>query len=323
MAEAQAGQGNAQNNEQQQGNEQQGQQQGGDTQTVDGQEQKPAAKERVYSQAEVDRIATKIRRNTARDTEISLRRQLNQTDNSQQQQREAEPPKPKVEEPPTQNDGESWEAFVERKAEYAGRKAAREEREVANREESERKAAEQRNAAEKTWKTKIDRAMKNIPDYEDVVESNQDIVELMGRTESMRRAIVEADLGPEIAHFLCAHGEEAKRIAALPAYRQAAALAKIEDDLAAALKKPDNKGGQDNDDQQGDDKGDGAGKADDLPQRRGDGTFKPAKKPAPDPIEPGSARSANANAAPSDKDDMKTWVAKREAEEAAKRRGRK
>jgi hypothetical protein len=330
MAEAQAGQGNAQQQEgdtqqadKQQGNDGQGAQDGADG--GDGQQPKGQQAARTYSQEELDRILGKVRKNARylgrKEAESELRsqgataQQARDTVDRQQQQA-------KDEGPPEQKDGESWEQFIERKAEYAGRKAAREERERGAKEDGERKAAEQRTTTEREFKKRAAETKKDIPDLYDVLESAEDVM----ISNVMGEAIQESPIGPRILYHLVKNPEEAARIAGLSPTAAAREIGKLEAKLEAGITKAPapKEGGEDgNDDTQGDGKGDGAGKADDLPQRRGDGTFKPAKKPAPDPIEPGSARSANANAAPSDKDDMKTWVAKREAEEAAKRRGRK
>lgn len=324
MAVGEAGQSNAQtqdNEEQQgeqgqQGNDGQGGEQGdGKDKTVQG--------ARVYTQEELDRILGKVRKNARylgrKEAESELR---SQGATAQQARETVDRQQPKVEGPPTQKDGESWEEFIERKADYAGRKAAREERAAGDREAGERKAAEQRTASEREFKKRADVVAKEIPDWTETIESAEDVM----ISTAMGDCIQESEIGPRILYWLVKNPEESARIAGLSATAAARAIGKLEATIEAGIKKaPDLKkdpqdGEDGNDDQQGaDDKG---GKdADQSPERRGDGTFKP-KRSAPDPIEPGSARSASTSSAPSDKDDTATWMKKRDAEER-KQRGQK
>jgi hypothetical protein len=78
---------------------------------------------RTYSQEEVDRIATKVRRNAARDAELRLRRETATTVTPAE---EPKPPKEDVE--PKRDDFETFEDHQRALAAFEGRKAAREER---------------------------------------------------------------------------------------------------------------------------------------------------------------------------------------------------
>jgi hypothetical protein len=145
-----------------------------------------------------------------------------------------------------------------------------------------------------------------------VLEDNTGTLTLV-HDSPMRAFITESDIGPQIVYELCKNPQEAKRIAALPAYKQAAEIAKIEERLSPAASKADPKDDDDPDDEP---KDKAEPKGDHAEDRNPDGTFKSKKEPskAPAPIDPVGGRSANASAAPSDKDDADTWRRKRTAE---------
>lgn len=328
MAEPQAGLSNAQN-EQQQQVEQQQQNGAQDADGGEGGEKKPETAARTYTQEELDRILGKVRKNARylgrKEAEAELRSQgatatqARETVDRQQQETRDEGP-------PVQKEGESWEEFVERKAEYAGRKGARDEREKLNKEDGERKAAEQRKTAERTFKQRTDSYIKDHPDFAEKVESAENVM-ISG---SMADVIQESEIGPQILNHLIDHPDESERIAGLSPIAAARALGKIEaaieaETKAAAAAKGEKKDG---DDKAEDDDGAAGGERDTNSQaqqtRDADGKFTPAgKRAAPAPIEPGSARSANANSAPSDKDDMNTWMKKRDAEDRKERLARR
>src|SRR4051812_14126410 len=82
---------------------------------------KPAP--RTYSQEEMDRITTKVRRNAARDTELRLRREAPQREAPAPEKKE--PAKEEVE--PKREDFETFEDHQRAVAKFEGRQAAREE----------------------------------------------------------------------------------------------------------------------------------------------------------------------------------------------------
>lgn len=319
MAEVQAGQDDAQGEEQQQN------QDGGE------QEQKP----RNYTQAEWDARqlefnskADKIRKNAARDAELKLRRE---SGGPRQQEQQEEKPKPDPE--PKRDDFPDYETFLRAVGRWEGRQGQREETSKAK-EEADKKAEQDREAATaREFKKRADAAIKDIPDFVETIENAEDVM----ITKAMGREIQESEFGPRILYELVKNPDEAARIAALPVNAQIRAIGKMEARLEAGAKKPDKKGddeGSDEDDEskdddvQADDDADAAGKGDEADDkgkeagRNTDGTFKPQKKrPAPDPIEPGGGRRADTGSLPSDKDDIDTWMRKEAARE--KREGRR
>lgn len=307
MAEAQAAPDKAQPQQQQQ-------------QQVEGEplekKEEPAGK--VYSQEEVDRIAAKVRKNARREERIAAERDyLREQQARQQQPEKKDPPKENVE--PQRDDFETYEEWQREVTRFEARKASREEREKGEKEAKAKTERESQETAARTWHGKIEKAMEKIADFEEVLEDESETLTLV-QNAPMRAFITESDIGPEIVYELCKNPAEAKRIAALPAYKQAAEIAKIEDKLVAAGKpKEEEKKG---DDDAPDDEEDAAGKA----VRNADGTFKPKEPPKKDldePIEPVGSRGSSANSSlPSDKDDPETWRRKEVARMAKLRAGK-
>lgn len=314
MAEAQAGQQDAQQDEQQQ------------QEVAEVQGDQPKQPSKTYTQEEVDRILGKVRKNARylgrKEAESELLRQgvaPRQAAAAVEKQPDA---------PPKREDFPDYEAYLDARSDYVGKKAAREEREKAKEEDQQRSVAEQRQTRERDFKKHAQAVMEDIPDFAETIESADDVM----ISEAMGEAITEAGkIGPRILYYLVQHPEEAARIADIKSKSaQAKEIGKIEARIEAELDaktkaKKDQKAEEaEGSDQEADgeeerEKSDAADKGEEDPRNR-DGTFKSAKKrPAPEPIEPSSARGSNTSKLPSDKDDINTWMEKREAEE---RRGK-
>lgn len=303
MAEAQAGQPNAQQ------------------QVVDP-NAKPAGEEqtpRQYTQEDLDRITAKVRKNARREGRLEAEAEVGRRHIAQPSQPQGGEPRreePKADEEPKRDAFNTHEDYQRAVNAYDARKVVREERE---KDEKERKAKEQSEAQDKakqSWHSKIEAAHAKLPDFETVLEDNEEVLDQIGKSP-MRGIITQSEIGPQIIFELCKNPAEVKRIAALPAYKQAAEIAKLEDKLTAAAQKPQ---GEDEEES-----GDGPG--DETRERNADGTFKtPPKKEAPkappEPIEPGTGRSASGSSKPSDKDTPEEWRRKRVAEIEARRKGK-
>lgn len=107
-------------------------------------------------------------------------------------------------------------------------------------------------------------------------ESNLENLKEVGINERALRVIVDADAPHKVLHYLGSNPEEAEAIFDLPPVQMARALGRIEANLAAP-KSP------------------------------------PKISSAPEPVRPVTTRSTG-SAAPTDKDDMQTWLQKREAQ---------
>ncbi len=299
------------------GQQQNGQQQPQQQQQQDGQ-QDGQQQPRTYAQEDVDRIVDKVRRNTRREVERAVRRELESRQAPQQQQQQQNQPQGEEDPEPKRDDFDTYEEHQREVARWEARRVAREERAKGEREQQQKEARERQEKAAATWHGKIEQAVRKIADFEDVLEDNEPTL-LVIQNAPMREFITESDIGPQIIYELCKNPEEAKRIAALAKYKQAAEIAKLEERLVVAAGKPEN---EEEDDPNGGgkpEKGDQNAKGDDQ-QRNADGTFKKAPSKAPDPIEPVGERSANTTTAPSPKDATETWMKKRAAQ-VAKRAG--
>ncbi len=303
MAEEQAGQSDAQEQEQQQ--EQQAQD------TVEGGQQQRAA-ERTYTQAELDRILGKVRKNARyldrKEAEAELRAQ-----GATPKQAEQAVEREQANAAPKREDFENYEDFLVARARHEAKQASREEREEQAKAEREKTVAEQKQKTQREFRKRAEEVMKEIPDFAETIESAEGVM----ISKAMGEAIEESAVGPRILYHLVNNPKEAERIAGLSptaAIREIGKLeAKIEAELAQKGKKND--AGQEEDGEE-DEGGEATDEAEDKgpSKRNADGTFKPSKRQAPDPIEPGGARSVNTNPLPSDKDDPDTWLRKRQAQ---------
>ena len=109
-------------------------------------------------------------------------------------------------------------------------------------------------------------------------EKYDDFEEKVGRIQPgtpFTDAIIEAENSEDVAHYLGSHPEEIKRIVQLSPRQQIREIGKLEAKLLATPQKPQT----------------------------------PSKAPAP--IAPLAGNSAPSNDAPSEKDDMRTWIRKR------------
>lgn len=82
-------------------------------------------------------------------------------------------------------------------------------------------AAQQQTAA--AWGKKVEAALKDIPDYVDVVSAAD-----IPLSAAMKEAIMESDAGPKLAYHLATHPDEAARIATLTPIGAVRALTLIE-----------------------------------------------------------------------------------------------
>lgn len=320
MAEKEAGQ-------QDDGHEQEEQQQDGEQheggEGEGGEREQRQQEGRTYTQAEVDRILNKVRKNARylgrKEAEAELlrqgatQRQADKALDGQQGDGKREEPKG----PPKREDFDTYEEYLDAKADYTSRKASREEREAAEAEARKKRVADERQKTEREFKKRAEAVMKEIPDWADTIESAEGVM----ITEAMGEAIQESELGPRILYHLVQNPDEADRISQLSPKAQLREIGKLEAKIEAELKgKAKSQGEEDSEDggeQEGEERDESAeGKGEDKGQRNADGTFKSGKKrAAPEPIETVGARSGNTNRGPSDKDDINTWMRKREEEE--------
>lgn len=129
---------------------------------------------------------------------------------------------PKTSEAPKREQFENYEEFVEAKAAYVAEQKvlqtikAREDEERAKKQETETREVWS------TWESRKESARDKYADFDEVI--NQDIP----ITPSMQQAILESDMGADVAYYLGTHPEEAERISKLSHARQLLEIGKLE-----------------------------------------------------------------------------------------------
>lgn len=173
---------------------------------VDKQEQ---AKERVFTQAELDAAIQKRLVKEQRRIERQLREQL-------AQQATAQPPKREA----FQDD----EAFLRAQIEHQAEQLARQKIE-------ERTKAEQAEKLAESFQEKAEKAAERYPDFQAVVGNPA-----LPINDAMAEFIAESDHGPDVAYFLGKNPMKAAQIAQMTPVKAARELARIETELAAKPK---------------------------------------------------------------------------------------
>jgi len=198
----------------------------------------PAEPPKTFSQEQLDEILEK-RLGKERRKREELRRELDVTRKLALQRDEPrkDPAKPEAAEP-KREDFESYESFIEAKAEWRADQRV-DQRLAKQREESERtRTQEEQQKLDKQFQAEVRKMSAEVDGLDDDLASSEAPL-----TEAMHRAITSCDplsLGVKVLHHLTKHPEEAERIAALPAPRQAAEIGKLEAKLSVETppKKP-------------------------------------------------------------------------------------
>lgn len=228
---------------------------------------------RVYSQQEVDEIARKIKDNAARKR-AELRRDL-ETFKRMAFDRERPAPKveaqtPQVEAEPKLEQFASYDDYVKAMARHEATKHAKSVTEEERKAQERRSQQEREQALASTHREREAKAMEKYEDYIEKAHYNPHM------TEPMARAIMESELGPDVAYWLANNLQESARISKLSPVQQIRELGKIEVKLESA----------------------------------------PAPKQpsaAPEPITPvGGKATPAASDEPSDRDDVGVWIKKRQ-----------
>lgn len=188
---------------------------------------------RQYTQDEVDKILAKVRKNERYRTRKEVEAFYQGRESAAPKPQAEKPAAPVVEEkPPTRDQFESYEAFLDAKAEYTGKRAAHEYRQKAEAEQ--RARAEQETAAERirTFQAKVNEK------YPDLAERAESIAHVE-MPSGMGDAIAESDLGPDILNHFANNPKDFERIAALSSSAAIREVGRLEARLEAAQKKPE------------------------------------------------------------------------------------
>ena len=109
--------------------------------------------------------------------------------------------------------------YAEALAEWSAEKAILER----EKQEADRKVAEERNKVIQSWTQKLEKAKADLPDFDDMVASSNVQVR-----DEVRDAILESDVGPQILYHLASDDELANKIATMPVHKALKELGKLE-----------------------------------------------------------------------------------------------
>lgn len=122
--------------------------------------------------------------------------------------------------------------YAEALAEWSAEKALK-DRDIA---ESQRKAEEERNKVLKSWNDKVDKAKKEMPDFNDIVSSSTVVV-----SDAIRDAILESDVGPQILYQIASDDDYAESLTSMSAIKALKEIGRLEAKFEAELQeKPKN-----------------------------------------------------------------------------------
>lgn len=141
--------------------------------------------------------------------------------------RQAPQAAPKDEAEPTIENYDNFDQYVAAKAAYIAKRqieSTMTERE--QREASVRAQAERQKTVE-SWNKRVDKFTAKMPDFEEVITSSE-----VAMTDPMQQAIMESDVGPELAYYLANHPDEATDIARMSPIGAIRTLGRIEERLS-------------------------------------------------------------------------------------------
>lgn len=192
----------------------------------------PAEREpdKTYTQSELDKILAKVKKNERYRTKKEIEAFYQGRESAAP--KPVDKPAPLVEDkPPTREQYESYEAFLDAKAEYTGKKAAHEYRQKAETEQKERAAQEAAAERIKSFQTKVNEK------YPDLAERAETIAHVE-MPQGMGEAISESDFGPDILNHFVENPKDFERIAALSPSAAIREVGKLEARLEGAAQKP-------------------------------------------------------------------------------------
>ena len=184
---------------------------------------------RVYTQAELDKILNKVKKNERYRTRKEVEA-FYQGRESAVPKAPVEPAKPVVEDkPPTREQYDSYEAYLDAKADFTGRKAAKEQR---AKDEAEQKTRVAQEAAVERIKTFQAKVTEKYPDLSERAES----IAHVEMPPGMGEAISESEFGPDILNHFADNPKDFERIAALSPSAAIREVGRLEARLEGAAK---------------------------------------------------------------------------------------
>lgn len=184
--------------------------------------------DRTYTQSELDKILAKVKKNERYRTKKEVEAFYQGRESAAP--KPVEKPAPVVEDkPPTRDQYESYEAFLDAKAEYTGKKAAHEYRQKEVAEQKERAARETAAERLQTFQAKVNEK------YPDLAERAESIAHVQ-MPDGMGDAIAESEFGPDILNHFAENPKDFERIAALSPSAAIREVGRLEARLEGAAK---------------------------------------------------------------------------------------
>jgi hypothetical protein len=109
--------------------------------------------------------------------------------------------------------------YAEALAEWSAEKALK-DRDIA---EQQRRVEEDRNKVLQSWNDKVEKAKKEMPDFNDIVSSSTVVV-----SDAIRDSILESDVGPQILYHLASDDDYAESIAKMSAIKALKEIGRLE-----------------------------------------------------------------------------------------------
>lgn len=130
-----------------------------------------------------------------------------------------EPAKPNEDQEPQPSEFEDAFEYAKSLADWSAKKALRER----DKQEADRKRAEEESQRHKTWADKVAKAKAELQDFDDIVASSDVAV-----SNEVRDAIMESDVGPQVLYYLADNPEFANKLAAMPSLKALREIGKLE-----------------------------------------------------------------------------------------------
>ena len=186
-------------------------------------ERKPNPKlEKRFSELTKQREEARKEAQREREAREALEARLKALEQSSQPQKASVEPE---DEPQPHQFSDAFE-YAKALAEFTAEKALKER----DRQEVERKAAEERQKVMDAWAQKVEAAKAELPDFDDMIQSSDVVV-----TDPVRDAILESDIGPQILYHLAENPEIAEKLAKASVSSALRQLGKLEAKLEKAV----------------------------------------------------------------------------------------
>lgn len=185
--------------------------------------------QKTYTQEDLDRITAKVKKNeryrTKKEIEAYYQGRLESVQPKQ------EPQQPAADMPPSRDQFDNYEDFIEAKAEYTGRKAAREERQ---RYDQETKAQTQQRELAERFQSFQGKVAEKFPDLNERIEPIVHIPLPYGASE----ALAESEFGPDILNHFANDHKDFERFTALSPSAALREIGKLEARFESGAVKP-------------------------------------------------------------------------------------